>query len=75
MDERSEVKRSVNVAEFSNYENTCCLLMLLLAEVKVKSFIGLYVCVSYFFSPQLCLCLSFVWKYLVMSPKVLKIQK
>lgn len=55
MDERGEVKTSVNVAEFSNYENSCCLLMLLLAEVKVKAFIGLYGCVSYFFHHS-CVC-------------------
>lgn len=74
MDERGKVKSSVNAAEFSNCENNCCLLLLLLAEVKVKSLIGLWLCVISF-SPQLCLCLSFVWKCLRISLKVSKIQK
>lgn len=77
MDERGEVKSSVNVAEFSNCENNCCLLMLLPAEMKVKSLDGLmwlYFC-AIPFSPQLCLCLSFVSKCLVISLKILKIKK
>lgn len=40
MDERGEVKRSVNVLEFPNCENNRCLLMPL-ADMKVKSLIGL----------------------------------
>lgn len=51
----SEFQMDENVAEFSNSENNSCLLMLLLAEVKVKSLTGLCGFVSSLFHHS-CVC-------------------